>query len=168
MFKMFKRIFIAIIAAAALHGATISHASQWDIGADSRQRTEALQVGRVVEGVVVQARNVQVAPTTTANTVSTGIGGLLGGALGSQAGKGNGKYIAGALGAVLGGVAGNAVGERVNSATAQELIIRKSDGGLVAITQAESSLHSGQAVYLVESYGKARVVPQHAGFASAM
>lgn len=163
MFKMSKRIVIAIVAAASLHGATIAHANQWDIGADSRQRNEALQVGRVVEGVVVQARNIRVAPTGTANTVSTGLGGLLGGALGSQAGKGNGKYIAGALGAILGGVAGNAVGERVNSATAQELIIRKNDGGLVSITQAESSLYAGQGVYLVESYGKVRVIPQHTG-----
>lgn len=168
MFKMFKHIATAIVTAAALHGASITHASQWDIGADSRQRQEALQGGQVIEGVVVQARNVEIAPTATANTVSTGLGGLIGGALGSKAGKGNGKYIAGALGAVLGGVAGNVVGEKINSATAQELIIRKSDGGLVAITQAESSLQPGQAVFLIQSYGKVRVIPQHGGSLASM
>lgn len=166
MLRMFT--LIAIVAAAALHGAAITHAAEWDIGADSRQRSEALQSGRVVEGVVVQLRNIRVAPTTAANTVSAGVGGLLGAALGSQAGKGNGKYIAGVLGAVLGGVAGNAVGERVSSAVAQELIVRKRDGVLVSITQAESSLYAGQAVYLVESYGKIRVIPQHAGSLAAM
>lgn len=137
-----------------------AHAGEWDIGAGSRQRAEALQVGRVVEGVVIQVRHLEVAPTYAANTVSTGIGGILGGALGSKVGKGNGRYVAATLGAILGGVAGNAVGEKLNSATAQELIVRKSDGGLVAITQAESSLEAGQAVYLVESYGKVRVIPR--------
>lgn len=156
-----KNIFVrscAAVVGMVLVGAT--YASEWDIGANSRQRNEALQVGRVVEGVVIQVRQIEVAPTYAANTVSTGIGGLIGGALGSRVGKGNGRYVASALGAVLGGVAGNAVGEKINSATAQELIVRKSDGGLVAITQAESSLEAGQAVYLVESYGKVRVIPR--------
>ena len=165
---MLKKVFTALIAAIALHGTTITHAAEWDIGANSRQRNEALQVSQVTEGVVLQARNVQVAPTTTSNTVSTGIGGLLGGALGAQAGKGNGKYVAGALGAVLGGVAGNVVGEKINQATAQELIIKKSDGSIVSITQAESDLYAGQPVYITGSYGKVRVIARHVGLASAM
>lgn len=156
---MKKMIFIAM----AMVATATAHAGQWDIGANSMQRNEALSVGRVVEGVIVQARQVAIAPTTAANSVTTGVGGLLGAALGSQAGKGNGRYVAGALGAVLGGVAGNAVGEKVNTATAQELIIRKNDGGLISVTQAESNLFAGQAVYLTESYGKVRVIPQHTG-----
>lgn len=159
MRKMFFVVMCMIATAAA-------YAGEWDIGANSMQRNEALSMGRVVEGVIVQARQVEIAPTGVSNGVTTGVGGLLGAALGSKAGKGNGRYVAGALGAVLGGVAGNAVGEKVNSATAQELIIRKSDGGLLAITQAESNLFAGQAVYLTEMNGKVRVIPQqqpHAG-----
>lgn len=158
-----KRIFAIIIAAIAMHAGitTSAYAGEWDIGANSRMRQEALAVGRVVEGVVIQARNIDLAPTPAANTVSTGLGGLIGAALGSQAGKGNGKYVGGVIGAVLGGIAGNAVGEKVSSATAQELIIRKSDGGLIVITQSESALNAGQAVYLTESNGRVRVIPQH-------
>jgi outer membrane lipoprotein SlyB len=149
--------------AAALIVATSAHANEWDIGAASWQRNEALQVGRVLEGTVVQVREVNVAPTTSANAVSTGVGGILGGAIGAKMGKGNGRYVAGALSAVLGGVVGNAVGEKVMHSTAQEVIVRKGDGGLIAVTQAESGLHDGQPVYLVESYGKVRAIPRNEG-----
>lgn len=140
--------------------AAAAHAQEWDIGAGSFQRNSALAAGRVVEGVVVQARSVEVAPTATSNGVATGVGGLIGAALGSSVGGGKTRYAAGALGALLGGVAGNAVGQMINSATAQELIIKREDGGLVVIVQAESSLSAGQAVYLTEINGKVRAIPR--------
>lgn len=145
-----------------------AHAYEWDIGAQSRQRQEALVTGRVVEGIVLQTRAVRVEPTGSANVVSTGVGGLLGAAIGSQVGKGKGRMLAGTLGAILGGAAGNALGDEVSSANAQELIVKKSDGEIIAITQAESSLQPGQPVYLVDSYGKVRVIPKHTGFTAGM
>jgi outer membrane lipoprotein SlyB len=162
MFNICKTTIVAVaVSFAATFAATAAHSNEWDIGAASRQRNEALQVGRVLEGTVVQVREVNVAPTTTANAVSTGVGGILGGAIGAKMGKGNGRYVAGALSAVLGGVVGNAIGERAMRATAQEIIIRKGDGGIIAVTQAESELYAGQPVYLIESYGKVRVIPAY-------
>lgn len=154
-----KALLFFVAAFAAFVGTSPVSASEWDIGANSMQRQEALQQGRVIEAVVLQVRDVEVAPTTTATATSTGLGGLIGAALGAQAGKGNGKYVAGALGGILGGIAGNQIGQRVTAATAQEVILRKSDGSIIAVTQAESTLYAGQPVYLVESWGKVRVIP---------
>lgn len=139
-------------------------AGEWDIGADSKQRNEALYSGQVKAATVIQVREVAIAPTTTAQTVSAGLGAVAGGALASNIGKGNGRYVAGALGAMLGGVAGKALGEKISYAKAQEVIVKKDDGQLAVITQAESNLQPGQAVFLVmESYGKVRVIPATSG-----
>lgn len=143
---------------------TPAHAfGEYDIGRDSRTRQETLYSGQVKAGTVVQVREVAVQSSQSAQTVSTGVGALLGGVLGSKAGNGNGRYVASALGAVLGGLAGNKVGDMVSSAKAQEIIVRKEDGGLIVITQADSDLRAGQAVFLVESYGKVRVIPAATG-----
>lgn len=137
-----------------------AHAGDYDISAEGKTRSETLSEGRVQQGVVLSVREIRVESTTTAQTVSTGIGGLIGGALGSKVGKGNGRLVAGALGAVLGGVSGNMAGDAISSAKAQEVIIKKDDGQLTMITQSDSNLTKGQTVYLVESMGKTRVIVQ--------
>lgn len=162
MIEKSTRFFVEILTMITLVAvlAPQAHAfGEYDIGRDRRQRQETLYSGQVKAGTVVQVREVAVQSSQGVQTVSTGVGALLGGALASKVGNGNGRLVAGALGAVLGGVAGNAVGDMVSSAKAQEIIVRKDDGSLTVITQAESDLHAGQAVFLVESYGKIRVIP---------
>jgi len=153
--KAMKSLFLVILALLS----TQAYAwNEYDIGRDSRQRNEALGTGRVMAGVVLQTRDVAVQSSTASQTVSTSVGALVGGALGSKVGKGNGRYVATALGGVLGGVAGNQVGDMISSAKAQEIIVKREDGALSVLTQAESDLRSGDQVYLVESAGKVRVI----------
>jgi outer membrane lipoprotein SlyB len=152
-----KMVFMFMV----LTGSISSQAFAWneyDIGRDSRQRNETLGTGRVMAGVVLQTRDIAVQSSTASQTVSTSVGALLGGAIGSKAGKGNGRYVATALGGVLGGLAGNQVGDMISSAKAQEIIVKREDGGLSVLTQAESDLREGDQVYLVESAGKVRVI----------
>lgn len=149
----------AIILAVLAAGANLAHAGDWGICANSAQRQEALSVSQVVEGTVLQVRNVAVEPSTTANVVSTSLGRVIGAALGSRVGNGQGRIVAGAIGGLLGAVAGKTAGEHFD-AQAQEAVIRLRSGNVIAVTQAESSLYAGQEVLLVSgASGKVRVIP---------
>ena len=132
-------------------------AQDWDTGAQSRTRYETLSSGRVLEGVVVQTRNITIQPTTTSNIASAGIGSVLGAAIGSRAGSGHGRMLATTLGGIIGAAAGKVAGDAFSGTQGQELIIRMGSGALMSITQSESNLMPGQQVYLVESGGKIRV-----------
>jgi outer membrane lipoprotein SlyB len=161
-----KKLFFFILSAAAMLAMLLpaAHAGDWDIGASQKGRQEALKTGTVSSGVVLQVRTVDVAPSGAANTVSTTVGGIVGGALGSKMGQGNGRYVAATLGAILGGVAGNMAGEQISSAKAQEIIVKKEDGTLVSVTQAQSDLRPGEPVFLIQEggWGNVRVIPRGA------
>lgn len=149
------------LAALTITGAAA--AGDYDISAGSNTRYGTLSQGRVDEGVVVNVRMVKVEPSRAAQAAGTGIGAALGAAAGSQInrnGNSNYNYAATALVGVLGGVVGNVATDALAQTDAQELIIRKASGQLVVITQAGSSLAVGQAIYLVDSAGKTRVIPQ--------
>ncbi|MFZ2629294.1 MAG: hypothetical protein WAX67_10480 [Rugosibacter sp.] len=145
---------------AALAVTTVSHAGDYDISANGNTRNGTLGQGQVDEGVVVNVRLVKVEPSNMAQATGTGIGAALGAAAGNQLGRNGGNYAATALAGVLGGVAGNIATDMIAQDTAQEVIIRKANGQMVVITQAESSLGVGQQVYLVDSAGKTRVIPR--------
>jgi len=154
--KTSKTISSLILIALSLVTQMVS-AQDWDTGAQSRSRYEALSYGRVQEGVVVKTRNIAIQPTTTSNVASAGIGGVIGAALGSRAGSGHGRMLATTLGGIIGAAAGKVAGDAFSGAQGQELIIRMGSGALMSITQSESNLMPGQQVYLVESGGKIRV-----------
>ena len=151
---------IILIAALALvsANATVALAGDYDISADSMQRSGALGTGYVEEGVIVQVNMVTVEGSSTTNTVGTGLGAAVGGGLGSMAGKGKGKYLTGLIGAAAGGFGANAATDALSSSKAQELIIKKANGQITVITQADSNLAAGQNVFLLQSGGKTRVV----------
>jgi len=154
-----KKSIASLIAFAALAFGQVAMAQQWDIGAQSRQRQEALSTGQVFTAVVVQVREIEVAPSNTNTYAATGLGTALGALIASRAGNGNGRYVASALGGVIGAVAGGVAGNMLGGTKAQEIIVRFNTGNLAAITQTQSSLSPGQQVYLVESAGKIRVTP---------
>lgn len=134
-------------------------AQDWDTGAQSRARYEALTYGRVQEGVVVQTRSIAIQPTTATSFTTAGVGGAIGAALGSRAGSGHGRVLATTLGGIIGAAAGKVAGDAFSGAHGQELIIRMKNGALMSITQSESNLTPGQQVFVVESGGKFRVTP---------
>lgn len=144
----------------ALAVATASHAGNYDISANGNTRNGTLGQGQVDEGVVVNIRMVKVEPSNMARTAGTGIGAALGAAAGNQLGRNGENYAATALVGILGGVVGNIATDAIANTTAQEVIIRKANGQVIVITQAESSLGVGQPVYLVDSVGKTRVIPR--------
>lgn len=152
-----KTLIAALLLSAAAATAT---AGDYDISANANTRGGTLGQGQVESGVVVSVRSVTVEPSSTARGAGTGIGAALGAAIGSQAGNGNGRYVASALAGVLGGVAGNVATDALSSAEAQEVIVKKDDGRLVVLTQADSNLSIGQSVYLVDSAGRTRVIPR--------
>ena len=152
-----KKIILILIAALALVSAN-ALAGDYDISADSMQRSGTLGTGYVEEGVIVQVNIVTVEGSSTANTVGTGLGAAVGGGLGSTLGKGKGKYLTGLIGAAAGGFGGNMATDALSSSKAQELIIKKANGQITVITQADSNLAAGQNVFLLQSGGKTRVV----------
>lgn len=135
-----------------LHG----HTKEYDIGRDSKQRKEPLKLGKVLEGKIIQVRNVTVEPTSTAKRTGRAIGAATG-AAGARALRKKGILIP-ALGGLIGGVVGNSVTDSLKRVTAQELLVVMENGDFVELTQAESDLRPGQEVYVIRSRGKTRVI----------
>lgn len=138
----------------------VAHAGDYDISRDENTRSGTLNEGRVQKGRIINVRNVRIEPTATAQATGTALGALVGGIAGNKMRGRNGGYSAAAVGSVLGGIAGNVTTDMLTHDTAQELIIEKSDGQNVVISQAGSDMEEGELVYIVESVGKKRVIPR--------
>ena len=134
------------------------HAGDYDISRDENTRSGTLGEGRVQTGQIIHVRNVSIEPTHTAQNTGTSIGAIVGAFIGHEAGKNNSLAVA--LGGVVGGVVGNITTDIVAHDTAQELIVQKSDGAVMVLTQAGSDMREGDPVYIVESVGKKRVILQ--------
>ena len=152
-----KTIITSLIMALALISSSV-FAGDYDISASSMERNGALGTGYVEEGTIVQVNIVTIEGQQLTNTVGTGLGTVVGGGLGSMIGKGKGKIFGALIGAAAGGVAGNMATDAVSRTQAQELIIKKTNGQMTVITQADSQLVQGQSVFLVQSAGKTRVI----------
>ncbi len=152
---MNKHIIVSLL---VLSFSGVAVAGNYDISQDGNTRNGTLQQGRVEIAEVIDVREVKIEPTYTAQIAGTGIGATAGAVIGNQVVKGG--FLGGALGGMIGGVVGNVAAEKITQATAQELILKKEDGKLITITQADSELVSGDKVYIVESAGKLRVRKQ--------
>ena len=123
--------------------------------------TSSYEVGDIRQGIIEQ-----ITPVNLTNTQNQGLGAILGGAagvgLGSLIGAGTGRDVAMIAGAIGGALVGNEV-QRNNAQPipGQQIIVRTSNGVLVAITQPVGPyLQVGQRVY-IEGYGEsARVSPR--------
>jgi outer membrane lipoprotein SlyB len=119
-------------------------------------------VGRVVRidtGVIERVRSVKIEGTKT--IIGPATGAVIGGVAGSEVGGGDEeRAIMAVAGAVLGGLAGAAIEEGVTRRTGYAYTIRKPDGQMVTIVQADAApLSPGQAVTI--EYGeRARVAPR--------
>lgn len=112
-------------------------------------------------GVVEQITAVQI-DSTHPQGLGAVVGGLAGLGVGSLIGGGTGRDIAMIAGAVGGVLAGNEVQKRHDRPVpGQQIIVRTTDGALIAVTQPEGpSLRVGQRVYIEGNGEGARVVPQ--------
>ena len=117
------------------------------------------QAAKVEQGVVAGVREVVVAPDGTVGGVT---GSAAGGIAGSQTPGGVVGAAFGALsGTLVGGLVGNTVERASGTVRAYEYIVRKPDGELVSVAQADAvPLPLGQKV-LVITGAQARVVPDY-------
>ena len=131
-----------------------------------------LAVGCAAPGPDYQAQEIragtieQITPVDIANNQNRGLGAVLGGAaglgLGSLIGAGTGRDVAMIAGAIGGAIVGNEVQKNnAQPIPGQQIIVRASNGVLLAITQPVGPyLRVGQPVYIEGSGESARVVPR--------
>lgn len=112
-------------------------------------------------GVIEQITAVQI-PSNHHQGVGAVVGGLAGLGIGSLIGGGTGRDVAMVVGTIGGALAGNEVQKKHDQPVAgQQIIVRASNGVLVAITQpAAANLRVGQRVFIEGNGDAARVVPQ--------
>lgn len=118
------------------------------------------QIHRVVKGVVVSNRFVNVADSGTGIGVGSVAGGALGAIAGSQIGQGNGSLAAGIGGALLGGIAGNQAQKGMTTQTGVEYVVKLRNKSLISIVQGPSpTFNHGQHV-LVQygAGGRSRII----------
>ena len=91
------------------------------------------------------------------------LGALTGGVIGGAIGKSNSdEEIESGVGAILGTLLGSKVGSSVTKIEGVELLILKDSGKYISIIQeaADFNFQAGQAVKIVMSGGKSRVLPR--------
>lgn len=125
---------------------------------DVIKRDDAQRLSNVLDGVVLSTRPVTVEGSQSG--VGAAAGGVVGGIAGSSVGGRRESAVVGVLGAVAGGVAGNVIERNATREEALEIIVQLKSGERRAIVQAKGSetLNVGDAVIIVTSGGKARVV----------
>jgi outer membrane lipoprotein SlyB len=125
---------------------------------DVISRNDAQRMSNVLDGVVLSTRAVTVDGSQSG--VGAAAGGVVGGIAGSSVGGRRESAIVGVLGAVAGGVAGNAIERGATKEEAIEILVQLKSGERRAIVQARGSeaINAGDAVIIVTTGGKARVV----------
>jgi outer membrane lipoprotein SlyB len=130
---------------------------------DVIQRGDAQRLSQVQDATVLSVRNVVV------DGSQSGAGAVTGGVIGGVAGSGAGGHRTGAVVGVLGAVAGAVIGNAVERASTREesveILLQLRNGERRAIVQAKGNetLEPGQAVVLVTTGGKTRVMKAPAG-----
>lgn len=128
-----------------------------NVSPDSYSVGSVGQVNRVVRGVIISARSVEIAGTNTG--VGSSAGAIAGGAGGSTIGSSVEANIAGAVaGAVAGGIVGAVAEEGMTRQMGMEYVIEAENGALITLVQGdEKQLSVGQRVMVI--YGaRSRVI----------
>lgn len=127
-----------------------------DISANDYNAANAGVVSKVVPGVILQKRVVNVRTDTGVGKIA---GGIAGGVIGSSIGGGRGSILGLVAGSVLGGVVGEHAENAANTQKAFEYIVKLNNKKTIAITQGmNTSLYVGQKVLLI--YGeRSRLIP---------
>lgn len=123
---------------------------------DSYARGQTMAPGRVVEGIVLQTRPVNISGTKMATMIGATIGGLAGAAL--TKGKSNNfvTLLSGVAGAAAGGVAGTFVGETKG----EELVVKLGDNDVRVIVQEKTNTApvAGDRILVLVNGTQARVI----------
>ncbi len=117
------------------------------------------QANKVVPGVVIGFRQVEIQSDGTVGAVA---GGAAGGVLGSTAGEDTVAHALGAVGGALaGGLIGTTIEHTTGDTTAWEYVVREYKGDLISVTQRQDKpISVGQKVLVI--MGKqARIVPDY-------
>lgn len=119
----------------------------------------AQQASKVEGGVIIGVRKVRI---SAAGTTGAATGAAAGGVIGSQAGVGPTGALTTLGGALFGGLAGVAAEHTVSDTDAFEYVVRKPNGDMISVTQAdEKALKVGQKVLVIAGAQQARVVPDY-------
>lgn len=122
--------------------------------------------GPTEEAVVLQVMIKKSEPGWQSRTAGATIGGALGALVASNTTSGNARYAANLIGMTLGGIVGERTANAVMSDEAQELILqvhgRNGPPRIITVIQPApyDRLVAGEAVYLINTGGKFRVVKQ--------
>jgi outer membrane lipoprotein SlyB len=122
--------------------------------------------GPTESAVVVQVQVKEAEPGWQVRTAGAGIGGALGGLLANEV-SGNARYAASVLGMTIGGLLGERAATSTMSQEAQEVILQVAGTNgqpprILTIVQPApyDRLFPGEAVYVINTAGKYRVVRQ--------
>lgn len=129
------------------------------IGGDDYGRREVGREVRVEDGVIERVRSVRIEGSKT--IIGPATGAVIGGVAGSTVGGGDEeRTIMAIAGAVLGGLAGGAIEEGVTRRSGFAYTVRKSNGELVTIVQADATPLSPWQRVSIEHGERTRVVPR--------
>ena len=138
----------------------ISSCSTSSLRPDIVDRSTAQKAQSVVFGVIKDVTKVTIEGDRE-------LGALAGGVIGGAVGKSNSdEEIESGVGAILGSLIGSKVGAEIGSSVSKmegvELLILKDSGRYISIIQeaADFNFQAGQAVKIVMSGGKSRVLPR--------
>ncbi len=125
---------------------------------DVIQRHDAQRLSQVQDATVLSVRPVVVDGTQSG--IGAVSGGAVGGIAGSAVGGGRGGAVVAVVGAVTGAVVGNAIERAGTREEAVEILLQMRNGDRRAVVQAKASevLAPGDAVIIVTTGGKARVM----------
>lgn len=117
--------------------------------------------GSVQEGVVLQTRNVMTEPQTyNQQMIGTTVGGVVGGLIGHAINRNNNSYVGGLIGAAAGGIAGNVVASNIARTEAREILLRTTDGGIMAVVQPlpAPEVAAGDRIAVLNQGGQLRII----------
>lgn len=141
----------AVLAAGVLAGCSTS-------SPDVVSRNEAQRLATISDAVVLSTRAVVVDGSQSG--IGATAGGVVGGIAGASVGGRREAAAVGIIGAVVGGVIGNVTERMATREEAVEIIVQLKNGDRRSIVQARASesFEPGDAVLLVASQGKVRVM----------
>lgn len=153
---------LAPVTAAVLVGALALAGCARQISPDVQSGPQAGQTIPTQQGVVEQARLVEIQESDILEGNGTGklLGAIAGGIAGARFGDGVGQALASLGGAIAGSFLGALAEQEIKRQPAMEYIIRTDRGDLVTIVQGMNPrLLQGQRVYLQDAgYGRGRVI----------
>ncbi len=141
-------------AACALLGLTACSTTSPDVVS----RNEAQRLSTVVDAVVLSTRPVVVDGAQSG--IGAAAGSVVGGVAGSSVGGHREAVAVGIIGAVVGGVIGNVTERAATREEAVEVLVQLKNGDRRSVVQAKAgeTFATGDAVLLISSGGKVRVV----------